>query len=281
MVKDQIRGDEKTIKMKSTALLADVRKQSDMMRISEETIWIKMMKKMEEYLKNSYTLSLSELCKVEIQLDMCKKLTALTKGSKRLCSIPNEKVDISEELGPFRSYTLLLQERTSNFHFVSQQEVDDWQREYNRCKHSLSVVQIKDKLSNCEFEIADLEEKEATLKEVQDLLSDGQRFDDEKESKVESLLKSVKTDIPLRSMGITEKERDTIVKAIKLSRDHWFKCPNGHVYAIDGCTGAMERSICTGCQASIGGERHRLDVDNNPAPEMFDNLWTLDSGKDN
>ncbi|KAJ8042122.1 NFX1-type zinc finger-containing protein 1 [Holothuria leucospilota] len=281
MVKEQIRGDEKTIKIKSLALLSNVRKQLDMMRISKEMVWVKMIKKMEDCLKNSYTLSLDDLCKIEIQLNMCKKLNELTSGSKRLCSIPNEKVNIGKELGPFRSYTLLLQERTSNFHFVSQQEVDDWQREYKRCKHSLSVVQIKDKLSNCEFEIADMEEKEATLKEVHELLSDGQRFDNEKEAKVESLLKSVRTDIPLRSMGITEKERDMIFKAIKLSRAHWFKCPNGHVYAIDGCTGAMERSICTGCQASIGGERHRLDVDNNPAPEMYDNLWTLDSGKDN
>ena len=34
---------------------------------------------------------------------------------------------------------------------------------------------------------------------------------------------------------ITEEERIEIVKAVGLSKGHWFKCPNGHYYCIGEC----------------------------------------------
>ena len=33
-------------------------------------------------------------------------------------------------------------------------------------------------------------------------------------------------------------ERSQIVKAMGMGLGHWFKCPNGHVYAIGECGGA-------------------------------------------
>jgi hypothetical protein len=53
-----------------------------------------------------------------------------------------------------------------------------------------------------------------------------------------------------------------------------YACPNGHIYTIGDCGGAMERGTCPECGAKIGGEQHRaaegnavrLDVDGAAAP---------------
>ena len=68
--------------------------------------------------------------------------------------------------------------------------------------------------------------------------------------------------------SITEEERIEIVKAVGLSKGHWFKCPNGHFYCIGECGGAMEQGKCPECNAAIGGSSHRLTAGNVHAPEM-------------
>jgi hypothetical protein len=67
---------------------------------------------------------------------------------------------------------------------------------------------------------------------------------------------------------ITKEEKIQIVRAVGLKQGHWFKCPNGHYYAIGECGGAMEESKCPECGAGIGGQHHRLADDNELAPEM-------------
>jgi hypothetical protein len=67
---------------------------------------------------------------------------------------------------------------------------------------------------------------------------------------------------------VTKEEKIQIVRAIGLKQGHWFKCRNGHFYAIGECGGAMEESKCPECGAVIGGQHHRLADDNELAPEM-------------
>ena len=43
-------------------------------------------------------------------------------------------------------------------------------------------------------------------------------------------------------LSISPAERDQIVAAMGLPSGHWYTCPNGHVYAIGECGGAMEVS---------------------------------------
>ena len=69
-------------------------------------------------------------------------------------------------------------------------------------------------------------------------------------------------------LGISDKERQEIVSAMGMSQGHWFKCPNGHIYAIGDCGGAMVESRCNECNALIGGANHRLLGDNVFAGEM-------------
>jgi len=69
-------------------------------------------------------------------------------------------------------------------------------------------------------------------------------------------------------LGISESEKIEIVKAMGFSQGHWFKCKNGHIFAIGECGGAMEESKCNECGAQIGGSSHRLLADNSIAQEM-------------
>ncbi|XP_066256208.1 NFX1-type zinc finger-containing protein 1-like isoform X2 [Euwallacea similis] len=85
----------------------------------------------------------------------------------------------------------------------------------------------------------------------------------------ETIKKNLQSLAPKTSVGfvINDKERMDIVKAIGLSKGHWFKCPNGHPYAIGECGGAMEISKCF-CGATIGGTGHHLLSTNQLAGEM-------------
>ena len=67
---------------------------------------------------------------------------------------------------------------------------------------------------------------------------------------------------------ITQQERMEIVKAVGLSKGHWFKCPNGHYYCIGECGGAMQLAKCPECKTDIGGTSHSLTAGNTHAPEM-------------
>ncbi|XP_057379532.1 NFX1-type zinc finger-containing protein 1-like [Daphnia carinata] len=93
------------------------------------------------------------------------------------------------------------------------------------------------------------------------VLEDGGKI--EIESALEKLGAKLKT-----GLGISDKERREIVSAIGLAQGHWFKCPNGHIYAIGECGGAMEESRCNECNAVIGGRSHRLRDGNSFAAEM-------------
>lgn len=38
----------------------------------------------------------------------------------------------------------------------------------------------------------------------------------------------------------------------------WYRCPNGHLYCIGECGGAMERSKCPDCGVTVGGDNHTV-----------------------
>ena len=67
---------------------------------------------------------------------------------------------------------------------------------------------------------------------------------------------------------LTPEEKKQIVTAMNLKPGHWHKCPQGHIYVITECGGAMEKSKCPDCGAVIGGENHKLAQDNQLATEM-------------
>ena len=53
---------------------------------------------------------------------------------------------------------------------------------------------------------------------------------------------------------------------------HWYECPNGHVYTIGECGGAMQQSKCPDCGETVGGTQHRLDGRNRPATSFLQDV---------
>ncbi|GLV42804.1 uncharacterized protein CBL_03544 [Carabus blaptoides fortunei] len=75
-------------------------------------------------------------------------------------------------------------------------------------------------------------------------------------------------DLVDKSIKLAEQERLMIVQAMDLGKGRWFKCPNGHYYAIGSCGGAMEESKCPECGERIGGTNHSLLSTNRFAGEI-------------
>ncbi|KAG4081169.1 hypothetical protein HA402_014617 [Bradysia odoriphaga] len=69
-------------------------------------------------------------------------------------------------------------------------------------------------------------------------------------------------------LGISLEEKNMILQVMGFSKGHWYKCPNGHIYCIGECGGAMQQSKCPECGSIIGGSSHRLVSDNALATEM-------------
>ncbi|XP_041672918.1 NFX1-type zinc finger-containing protein 1 isoform X2 [Cheilinus undulatus] len=94
------------------------------------------------------------------------------------------------------------------------------------------------------------------------------QFTKQDEERVREGKKELNKKVPLTGLMISEEDRKMIVSAMKMRQGHWYKCPNGHVYVITECGGAMERRKCPDCDAVIGGASHRLESGNQVATEM-------------
>lgn len=71
---------------------------------------------------------------------------------------------------------------------------------------------------------------------------------------------------------VSVEEKMQIVGALGFANTgHYYNCPNGHMFVITECGGAMERSLCPECGETIGGTSHHLDPSNSRATE-FDEL---------
>ncbi|KAJ7497553.1 hypothetical protein FB451DRAFT_1211927 [Mycena latifolia] len=81
------------------------------------------------------------------------------------------------------------------------------------------------------------------------------------------LEKSIRADTFYEPLSLDDKM--AVVRALNFSHTgHFYTCPRGHVYVIADCGGAMERSRCPECGASIGGENHTLDETNQRAVDF-------------
>ena len=93
------------------------------------------------------------------------------------------------------------------------------------------------------------------------------KIDSLTKTEIQNILKVIGSRLSM-GLGIDDVERQQILKAMGMTKGHWFKCPNGHIYAIGDCGGAMQESFCIECKAPIGGGRHSLRADNALAGEM-------------
>ncbi|KAL3847656.1 hypothetical protein ACJMK2_018557 [Sinanodonta woodiana] len=150
--------------------------------------------------------------------------------------------------------------------FMTRQEISDAKQEISRLESFLLLLLYQRNARVLRKEIDSNLRRQ--MQEAERIVSGGKRFTPEYQKKIKSCLDQLKKVIPLTGLGITEEERLMIMKAMDFQRGHWFKCRNGHVYAIGDCGGAAEEGKCPECGSLIGGEGHRLRSDNAVATEM-------------
>lgn len=109
---------------------------------------------------------------------------------------------------------------------------------------------------------------QAAVQTIREVLEKNGQFTELDESRVEDAMKDLDSLLPPSGLGITEEEKKMIVSTMNMAPGHWYKCPNGHIYVITECGGAMESRKCPDCNATIGGASHRLASGNNVATEM-------------
>ena len=152
--------------------------------------------------------------------------------------------------------------------FLSQQQLSDAESEMRRLTLLAKVTEFKIKSLSQNIKI-DTEEEKCLDQIISELEESGwisDKITEEKQEAITQILKSLRDKYGID--GLSETERLEIVRAIGLPKGHWYKCPNGHYYAIGDCGGAMEHGRCPECRAKIGGMSHALATGNLHAPEM-------------
>lgn len=144
------------------------------------------------------------------------------------------------------------------------QQVFDLKRELQRLTF-LTELNARCHKADKRGERERIQAEEKTLRE---LLEKNSQFTELDERRVEDGMKELDTLLPPSGLNITEEERKMIVSSMNMAPGHWYKCPNGHIYVITECGGAMEQRKCPDCSATIGGQSHRLESGNTVATEM-------------
>lgn len=146
----------------------------------------------------------------------------------------------------------------------SDQQVADLERELKRLSY-LAELNVRCKMSLLKLPSVAFGTEVQQLREI---LEDTLPFSEGLERTAKKMFTVLDAKLPRSGLGITDEERVMILKAVGLTKGHWYKCPNGHVYAIGECGGAMEESKCPECNAAIGGANHNLIQGNAVASEM-------------
>ncbi|XP_046375706.2 NFX1-type zinc finger-containing protein 1-like [Haliotis rufescens] len=148
-----------------------------------------------------------------------------------------------------------------------QQERQDSQRELERLTLSrflttasqLTDSEGKEISTDIKMRLDDIIRRLASSEKHESVLPDARMLKEE-----------VKGHVSESTIGVSDEERVMIVEAVGLNRGHWYKCKEGHVYAIGECGRAYEEATCPECGGAVGGDAHRLTEDNAWAPEMDD-----------
>lgn len=254
MVKEKINGDPDIIKKQQEVLRSQLRAQENLRKhLPIEFTSLKQR-------LNTKDLSNQQLWHLEnliIFLESIGKLKEM------------QKEHMMPELGNVQAFSCKVDEALKFLLDPSQrfsdQQVADLERELKRLSY-LAELNARCKKSQIKLRFSIVLATE--VKQLRDILEDTLPFSEGLERTVEKMFTELEDKLPRSGLGITDDERVMILKAIGLTKGHWYKCKNGHVYAIGECGGAMEKSTCPECKADIGGTNHALIQGNAVASEM-------------
>lgn len=251
MVKQKIHGNLREIEEQRVAL----QKQWDT-QIS--TLGLEMQeeyREIEKHLEEKYHTA-NDLWSLENKMDFLVRFAKIRKILKGIM-LP-EQTFTSKALEQFKSWLVGTRQR------FTEQQVSDLKRELQR------LVLLTELEARCSMakKRGESQRIQAEVQRVREVLEKNGQFTELDESRVEDAMKDLDGLLPSSGLGITEEEKKMIVSTMNMAPGHWYKCPNGHVYVITECGGAMESRQCPDCSATIGGASHRLASGNNVATEM-------------
>jgi hypothetical protein len=166
----------------------------------------------------------------------------------------------------FPQVNFILRALSRDADFIANQEIDDISREMDRLARIVEFSCIK-KSSQFEHYSANNSVAKSLIDTIEKHVFDCKQFTKENNALVKDVLREL-NDTMRSGIAISDREKKEILRAMDFSKGHWYKCPNGHVYAIGECGGAVEESKCNECGAKIGGRNHALLNDNAVATEM-------------
>ncbi|XP_041800203.1 NFX1-type zinc finger-containing protein 1 isoform X2 [Chelmon rostratus] len=202
-------------------------------------------------------LTANDLWVVENKMDFLVRVAKLRK-------VQRENMLLRRRL-PLEKLAQQFEHWLNNIHQkFTDQQVFDLQRELQRLT-LLTKLNVCCHMADKRGQSAKIQSEVQTIKEV---LEKCGQFTEQDERRVTEAMKELDSKLPPTGLGISEEERKMIVSAMKMPPGHWYKCPNGHVYLIDRCGGAMVSRRCPDCDAVIGGANHRLESGNQVASEM-------------
>ncbi|CAG9771635.1 unnamed protein product [Ceutorhynchus assimilis] len=161
--------------------------------------------------------------------------------------------------------TMLLEVLLRSEDHVTHQEVNDLTMEIKRLQ---GIVQYDNIHKSTCFQNAITKSDILNLRDsIRNVLFNNSKYTDSLDDWIKPKLREFAFKVNPTLTIISDTERIEIVRAMELTKGHWYKCPNGHPYAIGECGGAMQTAKCF-CGAQIGGTDHALLRDNALAGEM-------------
>ncbi|XP_070581257.1 NFX1-type zinc finger-containing protein 1-like [Ptychodera flava] len=260
LVKAKIIGDDKTRQQTTRRLLREIGSDMD----------ISISKELKSNLSKDATMEQLDLIenKINIVREIAKIRQFATANLKRAPHFYQSPVP-----GLFSKYEMVTSELQGLQNWAmkprlrfSDQELEDITMETQRLSLLCKLYTLQNGVKQSKVKLADLAKN--YLSSAEDILTSRRPLTEAKEGEVLGLLKTVQKLHPEIQHTITDGERKMIVKAMGFSKGHWYKCPNGHIYAIGDCGGATVESKCPECAATIGGLHHQLRDDNRLASEM-------------
>lgn len=202
-------------------------------------------------------LTAIDLWVLENKIDFLTRVAKLLK-SATTCMLLSDSYSFRQNATKFIGW---LNSKKQKF---TDQQVFDLQRELQRL-NLLAELNVRCQKADC---TGQTKKMLIEVQEIRQVLETPGQFTEQDQVTVKDAMKKLNKKFPLTGLGISEEERKMIVSAMKMPPGHWHKCPNGHVYLITECGGAMERRNCPDCNATIGGQNHRLNSGNQVATEM-------------
>ncbi|KAF5286003.1 hypothetical protein FQR65_LT13000 [Abscondita terminalis] len=195
------------------------------------------------------SLGVMQLSSILAKLQIIENIAGATAKLKLISNSLQEQLDFL--------YSMLLRNKTK----LTRQEIVDFDKEVKRWSIFVQISQIEHTFS---IYLKD-ELFHNTLEKCKQIVQSIQVFNVDLQEDVDKHLHGLKETYGAKISSI---ELKNVISAMRMAKGHWYKCPNGHVYAIGECGGAMQIGKCADCGATIGGTNHALLSSNAHAPEV-------------